>query len=247
MTKVATKLSQLAPIDILWGEAITSKDAKIACQNKWDIPVATSKALTEAAALLIHYSFELCGESVSTLIKRLGSTGQSGWVRLAVIEALYQGRYKAISVEQILALWHRRGQPVCHFNLEFERIVCSRMPLDLIEPENSSEQLADLPAETTPAEVYAHQDSSTEPPSKSPDSTGECAARTLRDRAATLNLKELAARQRETNNLEPTSNTQPGGSKSNSNSKSEPISQFTPADSDFSAKLKAVVSPAQDL
>ncbi|MBC6479204.1 MAG: hypothetical protein GDA56_17020 [Hormoscilla sp. GM7CHS1pb] len=242
MTKVATKLSQLAPIDILWGEArsITSEDAKIACQNKWDIPVATSKALTEAAALLIHYSFELCDrETVSRLIKRLGSTGQSGWVRLAVIEALYQGRYKAISVEQILALWHRLGQPVCHFNLEFERIVCSRMPLDLIEPENSSEQLADLPAETTPAEVYAHQDSSTEPPSESPDSTG--------DRAATLNLKELAARQRETNNLEPTSNTQPGGSKSNSNSKSEPISQFTPADSDFSAKLKAVVSPAQDL
>ena len=137
MTKVATELSQLVPIKILWGSrrSITPQDAKIACQNQWDI--ATSNVLTEAAALLIYYSFELCGETVSTLIKRLRSDVQSGWVRLAVIEALYQGRYKAISVEQILAFWHRRGQPVCHFNMEFERIVCSRMRLDLIAPEKT--------------------------------------------------------------------------------------------------------------
>jgi len=237
MTKVATKLSQqLVPIDILWGEdPRISQDEKIACQNNWDIPVASSNPLTEAAALLIHYSFEICGESVRILINRLGSTGQSGWVRLAVIEALYQGRYKAISVEQILALWHRRGQPVCHFNLEFERIVCSRIPLDIIEQQLPSQQLADLQAQTAPAEVSAHQDSET--PSQSPDI--EC------DRSGTLKLKELAVPQGETNKIEPTSNSQPVAFKSDS--LSEPISQFTPADSDFSVKLKAVASPIQDL
>lgn len=194
-----------------------------------------SNALTEAAALLIHYSFDLCGESVSTLIKRLSNACQSGWVRLAVIEALYQGRYKAISVEQILAFWHRRGQPVCHFNLEFERIVCSKIPLDMIEPENSREQLADIPAENEPVELYAHEDLSPEPPSQSPDSNG----------VGTLKLKELAAIQREPNKRESTTNTQPVAFKSDS--KSEPISQFIPADSDFYAKLKAVASPAVDL
>lgn len=237
MTKVARSLSELVRIEILWGSrrSITPQDAKIACQNQWDIP--TSNSLTEAAALLIHYSFELCSETVSTLIKRLRSDVQSGWVRLAVIEALYQGRYKAISVEQILAFWRRRGQPVCHFNMEFERIVCSRMPLDLIAPENPREQLADLPAETSPAEIDADGNSSTEPPSKLPDST--C------DRAATSNLKELADLQKETNNLEPTSNSQP--SSPPQHPKSEPISQFTPTDSDFYAKLKAVASPDLDL
>ncbi|MGK7904261.1 MAG: hypothetical protein AB4352_23180 [Hormoscilla sp.] len=237
MTKVAAELSQLVPIEIRWGSrrSRTPQDAKIACQNQWDIP--TSKALTEAAALLIHYSFELCGETVSTLIDRLRSDVPSGWVRLAVIEALYQGRYKAISVEQILVFWHRRGQPVCHFNLEFERIVCSRIPLEMIEPENKIEQLAELPAEMAPAEAYVYRDSSTELPSKLPDSPG--------DRAGTLNLKALAAPRCETNNLEPTSNSQPLSSQQDS--KSEPISQFTPADSDFYVKLKAVASPDRDL
>jgi hypothetical protein len=49
-------------------------------------------------------------------------------VRLALIESLYQGRYKMISVEQLLALWCRRGQPTYHFNHEFEALVCHDVP-----------------------------------------------------------------------------------------------------------------------
>jgi hypothetical protein len=49
-------------------------------------------------------------------------------VRLALIESLYQGRYKMISVEQLLALWSRRGQPTYHFNYEFESLVCHDVP-----------------------------------------------------------------------------------------------------------------------
>ena len=49
------------------------------------------------------------------------------WILEAVIEALYQGRYKTISVEQILIIWQRRGGPLHHFNGEFERIVCGQL------------------------------------------------------------------------------------------------------------------------
>ncbi|OLP15573.1 hypothetical protein BST81_25535 [Leptolyngbya sp. 'hensonii'] len=75
--------------------------------------------------LLTHYGFDLNGYTATQLISQWTNLYQSHWIRQAVIEALYQGRYKAISVEQILATWWRRGQPICHFSREFERIICS--------------------------------------------------------------------------------------------------------------------------
>lgn len=45
------------------------------------------------------------------------------WISHAITEALYQGRYKLISVDQILQLWQRRGHPIRHFNREFESII----------------------------------------------------------------------------------------------------------------------------
>jgi hypothetical protein len=50
------------------------------------------------------------------------------WVCWALIESLYQGRYKTYCVEQILALWLRRGEPLYHFNHEFETMICNNVP-----------------------------------------------------------------------------------------------------------------------
>lgn len=86
-----------------------------------------------AVALLIHYSFDLGGHTASELIDHWLKDYPANWVRFAVIEALYQGRYKAISVEQILAVWDRRGQVVHHFNHEFERLICNKFPQMLTE------------------------------------------------------------------------------------------------------------------
>ncbi len=81
----------------------------------------------QAAELLNRYSFELEGYAAESLVVAWGHHFTAEWIRLAVIEALYQGRYKAVSVEQILAFWQRRGQPLCHFSHEFERIICDRL------------------------------------------------------------------------------------------------------------------------
>lgn len=78
-------------------------------------------------ALLLHYIFDLGGYSARQLVAHWSAHYPANWVRLAVIEALYQGRYKAISVEQILGLWQRRGQVRQHFNCEFERLVCGNI------------------------------------------------------------------------------------------------------------------------
>ena len=84
-----------------------------------------------AVSLLTHYSFDLGGYGASELVKRWEKQFPSNWVHLAIIEALYQGRYKAVSVQQILNLWLRRNHPSYHFNLEFERLICNKLPENL--------------------------------------------------------------------------------------------------------------------
>ncbi|ABA23826.1 conserved hypothetical protein [Trichormus variabilis ATCC 29413] len=84
-----------------------------------------------AKALLINYSFDLSGYHADELVNRWQKQYPADWLHLAVIEALYQGRYKAISVQQLLAFWQRRGQEIYHFNMEFERLICSKFPESL--------------------------------------------------------------------------------------------------------------------
>lgn len=88
-------------------------------------------AIVHATDLLTHYSFDLDDRTVSQLTQQWLKDFSATWIRSAVIEALYQGRYKAVSVDQILLLWKRRNQPCYHFNYEFERLVCNKFPRDL--------------------------------------------------------------------------------------------------------------------
>lgn len=85
-------------------------------------------AITQTVALLEHYGFELKGNSAEELMTQWLEQYQAVWIRLAVIEALYLGRYKAISVAQILKCWDRRGNPYFHFNHDFERLICRKLP-----------------------------------------------------------------------------------------------------------------------
>lgn len=84
-----------------------------------------------AVALLSHYNFELRGYSAPELVHLWLRKYSANWVRLGIIEALYQGRYKAVSVEQILAVWGRRGQPIFRFTHEFERLISRKLPQSL--------------------------------------------------------------------------------------------------------------------
>jgi hypothetical protein len=81
------------------------------------------KTTIQVAALVSRYGFELKGVTLLELIEDWSASYSFYWIRLAVIEALYQGRYKVISVEQILRMWKRRGQPTFHFTRDFERLV----------------------------------------------------------------------------------------------------------------------------
>lgn len=102
-------------------------------------------AVAYAVALLSHYGFELRGYKAQELVNLWLRSYPTKWIRLSVIEALYQGRYKAVSVEQILAVWARRGQPIYRFNHEFERLISRKLPQNLTTPLDS--ESADLNSE----------------------------------------------------------------------------------------------------
>ncbi|MCY7321539.1 MAG: hypothetical protein LH660_06995 [Phormidesmis sp. CAN_BIN36] len=109
-------------------------------------------AIVHATDLLTHYSFDLGDRTVSQLTQQWLQEFSATWIRSAVIEALYQGRYKAVSVDQILLLWKRRNQPCYHFNYEFERLVCNKFPRDL---SRRSEQVLAIAADNSQPKLEA--------------------------------------------------------------------------------------------
>lgn len=79
------------------------------------------------AILLTHYGFELHGSSLSAVINQWLEAYPNKWVLAAVVEALYQGRYKASSVDRILDSWYSRGKPFPNFDYDFADFFCKKI------------------------------------------------------------------------------------------------------------------------
>lgn len=84
--------------------------------------------LTTTTGLLTYYCYEAESQTEESLLDRWLGDYSPEWVRLALIESLYRGRYKTISVGGLLADWKRKGQPLYHFNREFEALICHKFP-----------------------------------------------------------------------------------------------------------------------
>jgi len=82
--------------------------------------------------LLKYYGFELADQTPEQIIERWEQQYDPDWFLPAILESLYQGRYKAVSVEHILISWQRRGKKVYHFTSDFERLICHRFPKNLV-------------------------------------------------------------------------------------------------------------------
>ena len=88
-------------------------------------------SLAQAHSLIDSYAFDLGGDDAEQLLESWLDTHHASWIRLATIEALYRGRYKAVSIEQILSVWSRLGTPNTNFTYEFERLICRKLPKHL--------------------------------------------------------------------------------------------------------------------
>ena len=83
--------------------------------------------INQTIALINHYGFDLEQSTAKYVIVKWLKNYEHSWLYLAVIEAIYQGRLKAISVEQILSFWLRKGKPSYHFTREFENLICTNV------------------------------------------------------------------------------------------------------------------------
>jgi|694.fasta_scaffold03189_10 hypothetical protein len=122
-----------------------------------------SPAIAPLLALLREYSFDIDNYQPEALISEWLDQFGPVWVGHAITEALYQGRYKMVSVDYILQLWHRRGAPLRHFNREFESIILGQTLL--ASPETSTE----LPASPRPAGTAGRGHTNTTTATGSPD------------------------------------------------------------------------------
>ena len=104
-------------------------------------------SLAQAHSLIDSYAFDLYGDDVEQLLKSWLNKYHASWIRLATIEALYLGRYKAISIEHILNVWSRIGNPNPHFSYEFERLICRKLPKHLSNLSNLTENISKTPTQ----------------------------------------------------------------------------------------------------
>jgi hypothetical protein len=104
------------------------------------------------ATAIEHYGLELEQERVDTVILTWFGTYDPAWVVKALVEALYRGRYKVKSVDNILRDWQRRGSPLYKFTPDYEREILHSLRLNTDTPSVL------LPsAIPTPTEIPARQ------------------------------------------------------------------------------------------
>ena len=80
-------------------------------------------SIQKTITLIEYYNFDLGHYHIRELIIKWSKIYNHEWLPLAVMEAIYEGRLKAISVEQILNFWLKKGKICNRFNSEFERLV----------------------------------------------------------------------------------------------------------------------------
>lgn len=218
-------------------------------------PTTDSIVVSYAIALLGHYGFELRGYTAEELVNLWLNNYPAHWIRLAVIEALYQGRYKAVSVEQLLAVWFRRGQPVYRFNGEFERLISRKLPQNLTAPLGAAStdllQEYNLPllspsSEDTADEQAIHEDWTDDSTPTSCEDTPLPDMTTCDEYTKTLIPPDNEALRVPFN---PSPIPSYNANWSRCESAKQPIHQFTPQpdSSDFYLKLKAVVQSKEEI
>ncbi|MFM6277181.1 MAG: hypothetical protein ACKN9K_02535, partial [Dolichospermum sp.] len=185
-------------------------------------------------------SFDLNGYNTEHLIDKWQVEYPIHWLHLAVIEALYQGRYKAISVQQILTFWRRKGEATYHFNMEFERMICSKFPERLTCP-----SLSVLPP--AKQEIRTKQDQNPQFPQLLPANVSYSYNYQINDHLSPVAANENA--QVENTQVSPAAimediSPQPAQQLTPLTANNPPIGQFTPQKSDrtesLTSKLKAL-------
>lgn len=84
--------------------------------------------VASTSVLLSDYSFDLGDQphTIDQVVQQWLRNYPPKWVMAAIVEAIFQGRYKVASVDSILFLWYLRGRPLSHFDHEFADLICGK-------------------------------------------------------------------------------------------------------------------------
>jgi hypothetical protein len=93
------------------------------------------------ATVIDLYGLELDEHQVDAITLAWLKTYDRDWIVKAIIESLYRGRYKIVSVDKILQDWHRLGQPRYNFTPEYEREILQTLPDLTSLPEISAAEI----------------------------------------------------------------------------------------------------------
>ena len=96
-------------------------------------------------AIVINlYGLELDDHQVDTLVVSWLQKYDRNWIIKAIVESLYRGRYKIVSVDNILRDWQRLGRPRYNFTPEYEREILQNLPavVELPAASDSPEQMS---------------------------------------------------------------------------------------------------------
>ncbi|MBD2461495.1 hypothetical protein H6G89_10585 [Oscillatoria sp. FACHB-1407] len=107
------------------------------------------------STLLTYYSFDLGGYDVDQIVQGWLEEYPPKWAIAAVVEAIFQGRYKVASVDNILLNWYLNGRPQHHFDSEFADLVCSKL-FKTIPPEPTASTASTPPtaSNATPGQSF---------------------------------------------------------------------------------------------
>lgn len=108
------------------------------------------------------YGLELDGDRVDTLVASWLQKYDNSWIIKAIVESLYRGRYKIVSVDNILRDWQRLGRPRYNFTPEYEREILQNLPAVVELPAAS-----DVPAQVSVEEPAKIDVPVVAPPSRS--------------------------------------------------------------------------------
>lgn len=116
--------------------------------------MSTAAAIAETMALLQHYGFDLGGQETTTILEQWQQSYPVEWLRSATLEALYRGRYKTVSVAEILRQWQKKGEAQTNFDPDFETLICSKLEQSATPPAALS---PDISPATKTAEIRSFQ------------------------------------------------------------------------------------------
>jgi hypothetical protein len=129
-----------------------------------------------------RYGLELDGHQVDTIIVTWLQKYDSAWIVKAIVESLYRGRYKIVSVDNILKDWQRLGKPRYNFTPEYEREILQNLPAITDLPTTSVQPTlsppADKPDPTFPEiQPAVHSSKNLNPEESAPFQHHDCRSR----------------------------------------------------------------------